>query len=292
MPTVGLKSLKGNYAENWVATWLSQMCLVRPSPAGTDIGVDLYCESTIGNTPFLHFWVQVKAVSRISKAGFASYSFRQDHLKYWRRQPIPVYAFLVPVPKWPPESPSNIHIISLSRHLHQRNFAIKPKQSIRADQISQSDIFDLDHFVSQTVPWDTAFMQLRNGIVAPIPNLPDGDTTENSFPQIPQQSLKKILTNIRDTAIVAGLWSKDGVTQDKFAKIVSSFEDELSAPGIQLLVASTRRQGNDTRVKEIVSMARERVQSNSQLDDQKKSQFLATLDEIDAGNALTLADMR
>jgi len=58
-----MEQLKGNYAENLVAEWLSRVCLVRPVASGTDIGIDLYCESVVGNKPYHHFWVQVKTIT-------------------------------------------------------------------------------------------------------------------------------------------------------------------------------------------------------------------------------------
>lgn len=64
MPTISDKQLKGNFAENLVAEWLSRACLVRPVAVGTDIGIDLYCESLVDNNPHLHFWVQVKAIGK------------------------------------------------------------------------------------------------------------------------------------------------------------------------------------------------------------------------------------
>lgn len=55
--------LKGNYAEAIVSEWVSRSCLIRPVAEGTDIGVDLYCEAVIENSPYLHFWAQVKSIS-------------------------------------------------------------------------------------------------------------------------------------------------------------------------------------------------------------------------------------
>ena len=110
MTTVDVNRLKGNYAENTVAAWLSHACLVRPVAEGTDIGIDLYCESVIGQAPYLHFWAQVKAIgsSHIATENgkeVAWFDFETRHLRYWARQPIPVYAFLVPVENWPPDLP-------------------------------------------------------------------------------------------------------------------------------------------------------------------------------------------
>ena len=49
LPYLDEKGQKGNFAEATVAAWLSRRCLVRPVATGTDIGVDLYCESLAGS---------------------------------------------------------------------------------------------------------------------------------------------------------------------------------------------------------------------------------------------------
>ena len=114
--------MKGNYAQAIVSSWLSRRCLVRPVAEGTDIGVDLYCESVLEDQPWLHFWVQVKAIPSdnirtVNGKEEASYSFDRRHLEYWERQPIPVYALLVPIDKWPPTEPNKVFGIPITRHL-------------------------------------------------------------------------------------------------------------------------------------------------------------------------------
>src|SRR3972149_10663620 len=107
MTSVDLNRLKGNYAEHSVASTRGRVCLVRPVAEGTDVGVDLYCESLLGGTPFLHFWVQVKAIDskhigEENEKEVVWYDFESKHLRYWDHQPIPIYAFLVLVDQWPP----------------------------------------------------------------------------------------------------------------------------------------------------------------------------------------------
>lgn len=100
MPLVYENRLKGNHAAFYVATRLSTDCLVRPVAGDTDIGVDLYCETVQEAHGFLHFWLQVKSGSKCKLArdeASASYSFERRHLEYWGRQPVPVFAALVPV---------------------------------------------------------------------------------------------------------------------------------------------------------------------------------------------------
>ena len=133
MKTVDINRLKGNYAEHLVSLWLSEQCLVRTVSAGTDIGVDLYCEAVIENQPFLHFMVQVKAIGKdkISSNGGVKegkFPFKNSDLVYWSKQPIPVYAFLVPVEKWPPEEPKIIYSIRLTEELI-KNKKLRKKMS-------------------------------------------------------------------------------------------------------------------------------------------------------------------
>jgi hypothetical protein len=85
MTIVDLNRLKGNYSQNTVSALLSRTCLVRPVAEGTDIGVDLYCESVLDQSPHLHFWAQVKTISssQILKKGgqeVACFDFDTNHL--------------------------------------------------------------------------------------------------------------------------------------------------------------------------------------------------------------------
>ena len=101
MPVVDENRLRGNYAQAVVSAWLSRKCLVRPVADGTDIEIDLYCEAVSQSLPSDHFWAQVKAIPAASvEGGEAAYRSLQKHLAYWQRQPIPVYAFLVPLGDW------------------------------------------------------------------------------------------------------------------------------------------------------------------------------------------------
>src|SRR5262245_63391848 len=103
MSAVDENRLKGNYAAAYVSALLSSECLVRPVAADTDVGIDLYCETVEQGTPFLHFWMQVKSGDQcrvIENGNSARCSFTIEHLEYWYRQPVPVFAALVPV-HWP-----------------------------------------------------------------------------------------------------------------------------------------------------------------------------------------------
>src|SRR5438105_1430626 len=98
MTAVDNNRVLGNFGSAWVAQALSRHCLVRPVADGTDIGLDLYCETLAegpsepegdsGTKPapragFLHFWVQVKAGAQVElqENGQASCSFEVEHLQ-------------------------------------------------------------------------------------------------------------------------------------------------------------------------------------------------------------------
>jgi hypothetical protein len=90
--------LKGNWAEQYIAARLAEKgCLIRHVPQGHDIGIDLYCETTEENTPFLHFWCQVKTSKNwTGKEKEISYPVEEKEKQYWLKQPVPVFVFLVP----------------------------------------------------------------------------------------------------------------------------------------------------------------------------------------------------
>lgn len=122
--------LKANYGEAFVTFLLSTECLVRTTTS--DIGVDLYCESVVDARPFSHFWVQVKTgdqLNVISKGKRASYSFDTGYLAYWRKQPIPIFAALVPQHQWPPST-------ELKPALNARRAGIQiPGQDLQANEM-------------------------------------------------------------------------------------------------------------------------------------------------------------
>jgi hypothetical protein len=121
MVVVDENRLKGNFGAALVVQMLSQPCLVRPVAEGTDIGIDLYCESvTPDGRPFQHFWVQAKTGAQVEVAAdgrTAACRFERKKLEYWDRQPVPVFALLVPILDWPPKPPAQIYVADLTKYL-------------------------------------------------------------------------------------------------------------------------------------------------------------------------------
>ena len=252
MTAIDINRLKGNYAEHFVASWLSRVCLVRPVSAGTDIGVDLYCETIIEGTPFLHFWVQVKTINQsnikeVKNKEIAWYDFETKHLKYWERQPVPVYAFLVPLDDWPPSIPKRIYTVKLTEQIIRNGI---PNQSyLRMNTSEWADLekidVDLKEFVNKVVPGDTSIILLQKGFVAPIPELQE--VSEKRYPiGIGYQYLDKILENIRDASVMGlnnslkleQIYPAYKTTRKRFESIALLFLNNSTISGLSMLVES------------------------------------------------------
>jgi hypothetical protein len=101
-----------------------------------------------------------------------SYSFKTDHLKYWSRQPVPVFAALVPV-EWPVDHEPDIYIIDITSRLLVSDLDFN-QQSITLDSEycwpagSQQKVIQ---FISNVLPLVTARQDIRKGIIASKPTL-------------------------------------------------------------------------------------------------------------------------
>lgn len=269
MPLVDESRQKGNFAESIAAAWLSRRCLVRPVSSGTDIGVELYCESLVGTSPFQHFWVQIKAISERNIGGLESeekawYDFETRHLRYWQRQPVPVYAFLVPVIGWPSPFPSRIYGVNISDELLRNG--IPTKKTVRyhttnwfdADEIDE----DLDQFLSRIVPIDTAALLVPKGIVLSIEwpdereevHLPKGltlkhiDVIEDAIRQTAEICLAELVED--GSVAVANTGSRE-----RLETILSQYEDNLTALGASAVANSAIRDGNFQKVRRFLDIA-------------------------------------
>ena len=138
MPAVTENRLKGNYGTSLVMSRLSGECLVRPVAADTDVGVDLYCETVAESgpahrRPFLHFWLQVKTGEQCkvdSHGKTASCSLKLDHLDYYREQPVPVFAALVPTTKWPVRTEPDVYIVDITTQILAGDFPTEQESVI------------------------------------------------------------------------------------------------------------------------------------------------------------------
>ena len=172
MPKVMPLMLSANQAEILVAEWLSARCLVRPVAAGTDVGVDLYCESTQQDEPFLHFLVQVKLGSRTTR------SFDLPHLLYWDRLSLPFFIFLVPKRGPSGERPRKIHMLSYAEYMVHRAQDIsqacargQKSLSVKMHRMLELTLEDLQRFLLNDLRLAHVLISARRGIVEPLPDV-------------------------------------------------------------------------------------------------------------------------
>lgn len=208
MVIVDKNRLKGNYGATLVAHMLSQRCLVRPVAEGTDIGVDLYCESvTDDGRPFQHFWIQVKTgaqVKVVTVGKTAECSFGRRHLEYWDRQPVPVFALLVPLSDWPPRLPEYIYVVDVTKYLlenpppYPENQTIRSREDIRP--LIPGDMNSLGWFLYQHVPHFTAARKIRDGVVVPVELPQAGNQVTYLATGYTHRFRDEVLDTIRTTA--------------------------------------------------------------------------------------------
>lgn len=236
MPTVDQNRLKGNYAAAHVAARLSAECLVRPVATDTDVGVDLYCETLEDTHPFLHFWVQVKAGQQCrvsSDGGSASCYFDAAHLEYWRRQPVPVYAALVPV-EWPVTQDPDVFMVDVTGSLLQDQEGATPSGRALTSQYvwRAGERAPVRRFLAEYVPASTARLQCRHGVVSALRSLSPRYVQVVPIAPVARFS-ETILMQVRHTAAFAilalkndGLLSLHSGFRRRLALVAAQFSDD------------------------------------------------------------------
>lgn len=289
MTQVDQNILRGNYAESVASSWLSRQCLVRPVASGTDIGIDLYCESLIGTSPFKHFWVQVKAIPEVNiEDGEAWFDFEVKHLRYWARQPVPVYAFLVPVLSWPPQFPDQIFGVRITDLIVQNDIPDQVTVRYRTSEgFSLAEIDqDLSGFIQNIVPHDTASLLLLKGIIAPIDE--PVYTINHSFPKdVVLQHIDKVFQTIRfasEICLAELIETESSVLEHvKIRRVVDGvlrlFLDDLSILGLSSVANSAYKDGDTVTAKEYLSIARSRLE-DTDFDETKKAQTLTNIEAM------------
>jgi hypothetical protein len=207
MPVIDENRLKGNFAASYVAARLSTDCLVRPVAVDTDVGIDLYCETVQEGQPFLHFWLQVKSGTQCELAGdgaSASCRFDIEHLQYWLRQPVPVFAALVPV-EWPVKQHPSIYIVPVTTKLLREGLPSGKTTTLRSEHLLRpGNQEDLRQFLDDIVREATAQLECKKGLVASIPQL--SPQYVRSYRPVPVcQFASEILDQIRTTAAMSVL---------------------------------------------------------------------------------------
>jgi hypothetical protein len=287
MPHVDENRQKGNFAENIAAAWLSRQCLVRPVATGTDVGVDLYCESLVGTSPFQHFWVQVKAIPHTNIRSLpgheeAWYDFETRHLRYWQRQPVPVYAFLVPVLNWPPPFPTRIYGIKISDRLVREGIPDQAQVRYTTSEWFDVEAIDVDlrQFVTRVVPVDTVALLLPKGIVPPI-EWPDEreethylrglavthiDTIEDAIRQTAEMCLAELIEAGPDTTSATA-------RRRRFESILCQYEATLTALGASAVANSAFLDSNHQKARRFLKLAESRTLSSKVDEATRKSRL-------------------
>lgn len=288
MSSITNKQLKGNFAENLVAEWISRVCLVRPVAVGTDIGIDLYCESIVKNNPYLHFWVQVKAIGKKdiknrNGVEFASYKFKRSHLEYWARQPIPVYAFLVPVIDWPPKYPDRIYAVRITKHVIENGLPIKDTIKLETSECTEFASIDKDwnQFIAEVVPVDSAILLLSKGLVTNVEFL--GSKQTHYAKGFVLKYADEILNKARDAIIMLGSEALERQNDDYKGirhlceDLASFFIRNMHELGVNFLVKSALRDGNSQRALQYVDKIQREVESRKDIDEATKLEYTSKL---------------
>jgi len=273
MPTVDINRLKGNFGAAYVSALLSSECLVRPVAADTDVGVDLYCETVEGRHPFLHFWVQVRAGTRqcpiLKNGDTASCRFSLVHLRYWSRQPVPVFAALVPV-NWPVKDSPTVYIVNLTSQLLVK--VPNRKKTLRSDYTWRpNDPGEVRQFLSEFVPATAAQLQCRHGVVAAIPTL--RPSYERHAPIVPVTPFKETIQDqIRTTAArsILFLHRFDELNSAPhfrrlLARVVEQFHDDPHWENFMARALSHHTDGNFETAVELYTRAKQSIEGDTVL---------------------------
>jgi hypothetical protein len=308
MPLVTESRLKGNYGAALVMSRLSGECLVRPVAADTDVGVDLYCESVAENRPFLHFWLQVKAgeqCKRDTSHNAASCIFELDHLKYWARQPVPVFAALVPV-EWPVLSEPDIYIVDITSQFLLGTFP-ESQNALTLWSYHQwpaGDRTSVQEFLRYDVPDTTARLQVSRGMVADTPTpTPQYVQTRPGVPVLRfQDEIRYQLRRTAANAIIFALADGEPSSQDSefrrlMAQIVEQFGDD---PHWENFFSRALSSHADKKYSEAVPMyekARDCIQADANVRDktewQERVRLLESLrEQVDARRPLRNEELR
>ncbi|HEV8486612.1 MAG TPA: DUF4365 domain-containing protein [Blastocatellia bacterium] len=261
--------------------------LLRPRQ---DIGVDLYCETVADGRPFLHFWLQVKAgdqCKRDPSANTASCAFELEHLDYWARQPVPVFAALVPS-GWPVLREPDIHIIDVTTQILTKRFPTTQQTVTLSSDYGwpAGDRGPVLEFLAQVVPDTTARLQLSKGVVADSPT-PTSQYVRTR-PRVPVLRFKdEIRYQLRRTATNAILFSlvgteptaEDAEFRRLLARIVEQFGEDPHWENFFSLAVSSHADEDYLNAVSMYEKARQCIQNDENVRDKAPRQELVGLIE-------------
>jgi hypothetical protein len=144
---------------------------------------------------------------------------------------------------------------------------------------------DLEQFVSQIIPWDSAALLLQKGAVVPISKY--NQEAKRHFPRgVAFKYAAKILENIRDTSAAVGLDmiennipEKNGVL-NRFVSIVEMFEEELDEMGWSFLALAACLNGNMQRAQAVITNACARIELQTDISVEIKRQRIGSLRKL------------
>jgi len=232
VPLVPESRLKGNHGAALVMSRLSQECLVRPVSGDTDVGIDLYCETVSEQQPFVHFWLQVKSGEqcyRYRRQLRASCHFDHDHLRYWNRQPVPVFAALVPM-SWPPTSEPDVFVVDITGQLLSK--VPTGSRTLASDFVMPAgDQDSVRQFLSIVVPETAARQRISHGVLGDLPTLTPRYV--RNVPRAPVLEFKsKILYQLRSTAANSVIFAcRSGKLTKQDMDFLGSLAEVASAVG-------------------------------------------------------------
>jgi hypothetical protein len=302
MPAVTDNRLKGNYGTALVMSRLSGECLVRPVAVDTD-GVDLYCETVAERgpgpaerRPFLHFWLQVKTGDqcRLDSSGKASCSLKLDHLDYYREQPVPVFAALVPTTEWPVRTEPDICVVDITTQILFENFPRDQEYvSLRPDHHWPArDRDSVQAFLAHTVPDTTARLQVSKGVIANSPT--PTQQYLRPYPHVPVPRFKDTIRNqLRRTAAFSLLFlleSTEPITTEDtqfrrlLARIVEQFGNDAHWENSMPRAVSSHADGDYSNAVAMYDKALQSIQNDeiarAELSLEERVQQIETVKEL------------
>ncbi len=175
----------GNAGEHYLASELSNYCIVRDVGQGNDTGIDLYCE-IVHETNLelaLHFFCQVKTQKRQLSVA----NIDDVYWNYWSEQPVPVFLFLI---KYTNEKEirgsSAIWVYDIPYILSKKDAESYGQRAPTRDvedkfqicgESNNKDKMTWSKFIYHHVPWSYGLWHMRRfGLVLPNPEIINQNT--------------------------------------------------------------------------------------------------------------------
>jgi hypothetical protein len=102
----------------------------------------------------------------------ATCTFTRQHLDYWRRQPVPVFAALVPT-EWPIRTEPDIYIVDLTTTLlFESQWRHQTQSTLQSHYYWPAGDFEcVQSFLAEHIPATTARLQVSTGVIKNEPTI-------------------------------------------------------------------------------------------------------------------------